>query len=90
MRSCSLSVSPLLCPIIPAESANPRNAAAGLDGVDVVLNDDVHDLKGVAVTGDPIVGTEVITLDDRGVGAVQPTHFHRQEILPLPNERNTI
>ena len=45
-----------------------------------MLNDDVEDLKGVAVVGDPIVGVEVVTLDERGQGARSP------RLLPSPKE----
>ena len=34
------------------------------------LDDVVADLKGTAVLGEPIVGTEVVTLDEHGPGAL--------------------
>ena len=54
-----------------------------LDGQrDVVEAEDdfVRDLKGVALLGDPIVGVEIVTLDERGPGAVAA------RALPSPNE----
>ena len=36
----------------------------------VLEADDVIDLKGTAILGEPIVGTEVVTLDERGQGAL--------------------
>ena len=53
---------------------------SGRTEVDSDLDDVVHDLKGVAVLGDPIVGTDVVTYDDRGPGALVATP------LPSPKE----
>ena len=43
-------------------------------------DDFVADLKDVAVLGEPIVGIEVVTLDEKGPGALQA------RALPSPNE----
>ena len=59
--------------------------------VDVALDDEVHDLKGVAELGDPIVGTEVVTLDARGPGALAATPLPSpKEPTPAARERHNL
>ena len=48
--------------------------------VDVELEGAIHDLKGVAVMGGPIVGAEVVTFGSRGPGAIVATP------MPAPKE----
>ena len=65
---------------------------------DVNVDDVVHDLKGVAVLGDPIVCTAVVTVDERGQGALAATprpspkehtpaakETHKQTHVPVEN-----
>ena len=49
--------------VLPSNSEN----ASSSTGLEV---DDVVDLKGTAVLGEPIVGEEVVTFDERGPGAL--------------------
>ena len=69
---CYLPVRPLLCHFTVSEG----------QGADQVVDEDdaVVDLKRAAVLGEPIVGIEQVTLDERGQGAV---NF---KILPSPKE----
>ena len=78
----------LLCPFMPAASKEASNS--GLSGVDVVLEDDVVDLKGVAVVGDPIVGTEVVALDERGRVPSPPPLFHHRRSQRRRHANGTI
>ena len=52
-------------------SSVPRTGPASKQAADTKLSrDDVTDLKGTAVWGEPFVGVEVVTLDERGEGAL--------------------
>ena len=52
------------------------------EDIDHLVDDDVvRDLKGTAILGDPIVGTEIITYDERGPGALAAS--------PLPSPKRT-
>ena len=63
----------LICPL--SETADGSVAAQLEDDKDLV-----KDLKGSAVLGDLIVGTEAVTLDSRGKGAPAA------RVLPSPKE----
>ena len=80
MSPICLPCCPLLAPNLVSEQLGGQ--VAGL------AEDDVVDLKGVAVLGDPVVGVEVVTLDERGPGAlrVRPLPSPQE---PTPAERET-
>ena len=60
-----------MSPIIYMMASVPPPAGGDVPKVETgIQSDDVVDPKGIAVLGEPIVGTEVITLDERGVGAL--------------------
>ena len=72
MNYCYVSVSPvLICPLAEAPASN----AHVQEEEDLVV-----DLKKAAVLGEPIVGIEAITLDQRGPGALAARP------LPSPKE----
>ena len=61
----------LLCPLATTPS---------VDGEPLVDEDEVVDLKKAAVLGDLVVGTEAVTLNHRGQGAL------KARVLPSPKE----
>ena len=67
-------VRPLLCPILPAADG------AAAQGPEQVDEEEVVDTRKVAVLGEPIVGVDAVTFDERGQGALQA------EGLPSPKE----
>ena len=60
--ACCIPVRPLLCPFTVAED---QDAVAKLE-----VEDEVVDVKRAAVLGEPVVGVEIVTLDERGPGAL--------------------
>ena len=78
-----------MLPDLPDQSEEP--AVEGRAGGNVNLDDVVHDLKGVAVWGDPIVGTDVVTYDERGPGALVATPLPSpKEPTPAARERHNL
>ena len=75
MSSCCLSVSPLLCPNTTASAPVDKH-----DQEEEHVEAEVRTLKEWAVLSEPIVGVEVVTLDERGQGALPP------QALPAPKE----
>ena len=81
MRKCCSPVSPLLCPILPAaEVADADPEQLGEQEVAI-------DLKKMAVLGEPIVGIEAVTLDEKGQGAL-PARALPSPKEPTPAERD--
>ena len=64
-----------ICPALPKAQQQDAHQLEG----EVVLDDEVRDLKGVTVRGEPVIGTAVITLDERGQGA--------RPAIPLPSPK---
>ena len=64
----------MICPVLSAPDVVAEEPEVEKEVVgDVLLADDVPDLKGVALMGDPIVGVEVVTHDERRQGARSAT-----------------
>ena len=67
MMMSPVSVSPLFMMTTTPTAADK----ADLSPVEVKLEcDDVVDLRNAAVLGDPVAGKDVVTLDERGPGAL--------------------
>ena len=77
MSSRRFSVSPILiCP----NTADPVSVVADQLAAEDAMEAEVKNLKDWAVLSEPIVGVEVVTLDERGQGALPPKE------LPSPKE----
>ena len=79
MSPRTVAVSPMIYMMASPPSTTSNNQTP--EAKTGMLADDVIDLKGTAVLGEPIVGIEVVTLDERGPGALQAT----QSPAPKPH-----
>ena len=84
-------MSPNICPCCPCLAPVVVSDSEGASADGHETDDEVVNLEEVAVLGDKIVGTEIVTLDERGPGAlkVQPLPSP-QEPTPAERERHNV